>query len=153
MNTHVRAHIELYEPGEGWTHFRTLPLDDAQRLVLVLTRRLSAQAQPKDIALMTGAELWSMQDDKLRVILEGEWCCVAYFALNALITELYTAIEVRFDEQFSISVVAHVLTYKGHDGEAFRHLPRRGRIDFLDRLSRALTTGNPSTQNQTLMDK
>ncbi len=58
MNTHVRAHIELYEPGEGGTHFRTLPLDDAQRLVLGdwlsedLTRRLSAQAQLKDIALM-----------------------------------------------------------------------------------------------------
>ncbi len=146
MKNRVRAQIEMYEPGEGWTPFRTLPLDDEQQIILGdwlaedFTRRLSAQAQPKDIALMTGVELWSLPDDKLRAILEGEWRCVAYFALFTLIPELYTAIEVRFGEQFSTGIVADVLTYKGHDGEAFRRFSRRERTDFLDRLNQALAT-------------
>ena len=153
MNPRVRATIEMYEPGEGWTPFRTLPLDDEQQLVVGewlaedFTKRLSAQAQPKNIALMTGAELWAMPDDELRTVLEGEWRCVAYFALLALVPELYTAIEARFGEPFVTELTAAVLTYKGHDGEAYCQLSRLDRADFIDRLNQDRIAKAAQTQH------
>ncbi len=126
--------IDVYAAGD--TDFvRSLHLDPEQCEVVTAwikadLDRLVAPAEPHEVAMLDGEELWRLPDAELEELLRGSWATVIYNKLLLGVPMIDLMLEARFGEELVVDVSARVLDAQGLDGNIYRTLSRRERSEF-----------------------
>ncbi len=92
--------------------------------------RLTAPAEPFELANLDGEDLWHLPDAELWELLQGSWATVVFNKLCVSIAFAGLMVEARFGEDLMIDVGARMLDQRGLDGNAYRTLPRKERSEF-----------------------
>ena len=126
--------IDVYAAG-GTDFVRTLCLTAEQCEAVVAwikadLDRLTAPAEPYEVANLDGEQLWLLPDAELETLLQSSWGAVIYNRLCISVTMIDLMLEARFGEELMVDVSARVLDQQGFDGGAYRNLSRRERIEF-----------------------
>ncbi len=126
--------IDVYAAGD--TDFvRSLHLDPEQCEVVTAwikadLDRLVAPAEPYEVAMLDGEELWRLPDAELEELLRGSWATMIYSKLSLSVPMIDLMLEARFGEDLVVDVSARALDQQGLDGNAYRHLSRKERLEF-----------------------
>ncbi len=126
--------IDVYAAG-GTDFVRTLHLTQEQCEHVTAWIKadldcLTAPVEHYEAAILDGEELWRLPDAELRELLEGSWGTVIYNRLSLSVTMLDLMLEARFGEELMVDVSARVLDQQGLDGNSYRHLSRKERLEF-----------------------
>ncbi len=126
--------IDIYAVGD--TDFvRSLHLNPEQcEMVTAWIKadldRLAAPAEPHEVAILDGEELWHLPDAELEGLLRSSWATVIYSKLCLSVSMIDYMLEARFDEHLVVDVSARVLDAQGLDGDVYRELSRKERVEF-----------------------
>ncbi len=126
--------IDVYA-ADGTDFVRSLRLTPAQCEIVAAwikadLDRLTAPAEPFEVASLDGEELWLLPDAELETLLQSSWGAVIYSKLCLGVTMIDYMLEARFGEELVVDVSARVLDQQGLDGNVYRDLSRKERLEF-----------------------
>ncbi len=91
---------------------------------------LAEPAEPFELAMLDGEKLWLLSDSELAALLKSPFGAVAYSKLCICIEMIDYMLEARFGEELVVDVSARVLDQQGLDGNVYRSLSRKQRVEF-----------------------
>ena len=92
--------------------------------------RLVVPCEPSQVAILDGEELWGLPDPELEQLLKSSWGAVIYNRLCLSVTMIDLMLEARFGEELVVDVGARVFDQQGLDGDIYRNLSRKERLEF-----------------------